>query len=105
MNVKESLHIDPSRKGEYAVIVNTAYKNWYRGEWYFLPFREFLEISKASFLMYLRYFLQTTTNEGDINLDEAKSTIKGTLGEYFRQSKFENAINFIRDGEWNELIT
>ncbi len=96
--------IDPARKQEYLGILDQAFDAWHKKEWFFVTKEYFTTISRAFFLSYLRYLVSASDEKGRIDLTATKAGLAEEMGEYFRQEKLDNALGFLKEGDWQGLI-
>lgn len=97
------LQINPKSIAEYLDIVDKRFQRWHDEEWFSLTYEEFLKISSASFLAYLGYILEATNNEGTVDLEGLSAELQMMLGDYYRTEKFEKAISFVEENQWEYL--
>lgn len=97
---------NPKEVAEYTGLVDKKFHDWHQNEWAipYPDYRYFREtIANGSFLAYLEYILKATGTDGAVDLDALESQLKETLGIYFSEHKFENAIAVVKEREWESL--
>lgn len=103
MKERGKVFINAVKKEEYMGIISEAFDNWHRTEWYFQPREEFDRTSSYSFLAYLRSMVGMANDKGEINVKDAKTRLREEMGEYFREEKFNTALWFFREGDWDNI--
>lgn len=98
-----SISINPQEVGDMRDIVQNRINLWYQNEWYFLKREEFDRLSKGSFLFCIADLLNVADEQGTINPEPVYQELKASLQEHFSEDKFINAIEFIRQGHWEQL--
>ncbi len=99
---KTSFSIDPIRVDEYKSIVEKKFRSWHEEEWSLVySYDEFLEISHASFLAYIKYLLDHTSEEGIVDIEKAEEFSRQTAGEYYSEEKFNKAVAFVEGDHWH----
>lgn len=107
MIMKEGVvSIDPQKRDEYRELVERKLRAHYEDKWAIaFPSYEYYRenISNASFLAYLLYFLEETGENGQIDIPKMEMILREKLGEYYSQEKFENTVIFFEDEGWIDL--
>lgn len=54
-------------------------------------------------MAYLEYFLGAIGDNGQIKVSRLEAELREKLGDYFSPHKFENAVIFFENGDWDQL--
>lgn len=102
---KKEVSIDPKSVDEYQSLVEERFRQWYEEERWSLAYSydEFLEVSRASFLAYIKYLLENVSEEGIVDVEIAEKFSRETTGEYYSEEKFNKAVGFVAASHWDRL--
>ena len=97
--------INPERRNEYLGAVEKRFREWHEDWVLVYPSFDFFRenIADASFLACLEYSLEAVGDTGQVEAFQLEGVLRERLGKYFSQRKFENVVDFLETGDWNEL--
>ena len=97
------LKISPDKIDVHRQEVEERFRRWHREKYFLIDYEWFRTISNASFLAHIGYIVTAALPEGLVNLNLLEQTLRERLGEYFSSERFEKAIAFAEEEQWEFL--